>query len=165
MLLTQINSSKMKLEEVILKTISSVKGSSSPSECHVYFMIGLCDLTYRDTYTEFVDFRRRRVHMYEEASFTEDNTNAVLRVTNLIDNMDKEIRSFGAKSCFLTIPPCSIEAWNFHRLNTGRTTHLIHHRNYPNMQANLIPEISNINKFIVSTNSRNNMATPFPARL
>ena len=152
-----------KLEELILKAIRLVKGSPNPSECHVYFMAGLCDVTHRDTYTEFVDYRRRRVHMYEEVSFTEDNTNAVLRVTNIIDNMDQEIRSLGAKPCFMTIPPCSIEAWNIHRLNTGRTTHLIHHRNYPDMQANLISVISEINKFIVSTNSRNNMATPFLA--
>ena len=61
----------------------------------------------------------------------------------------------------MTIPPCSIEAWNIHRLNTRRTTHLIHHRNYPDIQANLISVISEINKFIVSTNSINNMATPF----
>ena len=57
--------------------------------------------------------------------------------------------------------PCSLEAWNLHRLNTGRTTHLIHHRHYPDMQSNLIFVINEINKFIVSINSRNGMATPF----
>ena len=30
--------------------------------------------------------------MYEEVSFTEDNKHAVLRITNLIDNMEKELK-------------------------------------------------------------------------
>ena len=93
--------------------------------CHVYFMRGLCDLTYRDTYTEFIDYMKQRVHMHEKVSFTEDNRNAVVRVTNLMDNMDTEIRSSEAKPWFMTIPPYSIEVWNLHRLNTRRTTHLI----------------------------------------
>ena len=152
-----------KLETLILEAIKLVKRSPSPPDCHVYFMAGLCDIKYRDVYTEFVDYRRRKAHSYEEVSFTEDNTSAILRVTNLIDNIDKELRSLGAKPCFMTIPPCSLETWNLHRLNTGRTTHLIHHRQYPDMQSNLIFVINEINKFIVSTNSTNGMATPFLA--
>ena len=70
-------------------------------------MAGVCDIKYRDVYTEFVDYRRRKAHSYEEVSFTEDNTSAILRVTNLIDNMDKELRSLGAKPCFMTIPPAA----------------------------------------------------------
>ena len=47
-------------------------------------------------------------------------------------------RSVDTKPCFMTIPPCSIETWNLHRLTTGRTTHLIHHWHYEDMQPNLI---------------------------
>ena len=105
-------------------------------------MAGLRDITFRDTYVEFVDYRRRKKHMYKEVSFTEDNKHAVLRITNLIDNMEKELKLLGAKPCFMTIPPCSIETWNLHRLTIGRTTHLIHHRHNEDMQPNLISVIN-----------------------
>ena len=126
-------------------------------------MAGLCDITYRNTYVEFVDYGRRKKHMYEEVSFTGDNKHAVLRITNPIDNMEKELKLLGAKPCFMTIPPCSIETWNLHRLTTGRTTHLSHHKHYEDMQPNLISVINEINKFIVSINSSNEMSTPFIA--
>ena len=152
-----------KLETLILDAIRLVKRHPTPSQCHVYFMAGLCDITFRDTYIEFVDYRRRRAHMYEEVSFTEDNTQAVLRVTHIINNMEQELKWLGAKPCFMTIPPCSIQTWNFHRLTTGRTTHLIHHKHYEDMQPNLISVINEINQFIVATNSNNGMSTPFIA--
>ena len=58
--------------------------------------------------------------MYEVVSFTEDNTTAILRVTNLIDNgQGTEITR--SKANFHDHPPCSIETWNLHRLNTDRT--------------------------------------------
>ena len=90
-------------------------------------MVGLCDLTYRDTYTEFVDFMRRRVHIYEEVTFTKDNTNAVLRVTNLIENMDKEITSLGAKLCFMTPPPPPPPPMQHRRLEPSSPQHRTHH--------------------------------------
>ena len=152
-----------KVETLILDAIRLVKRHPIPSQCHVYFMAGLCDITFRDTYIEFIDYRRSRAHKYEEVSFTEDNTQAVLRVTNIIINMEQELKRLGAKPCFMTIPSCSIQTWNFHRLTTGRTTHFIHHRHYEDMQPNLISVINEINQFIVATNSNNGMSTPFIA--
>ena len=75
--------------------------------------------------------------------------------------MEKELKLLGAKPCFMTIPSCSIEAWNHQRLTSGRTTHLIHHTHYEDMQLNLISVINEINQFIVSINSSNEMSTSF----
>ena len=96
-----------KLEVHILKAIRLVKRPPTPSECHIHFKAGLYDITHRDIYAGFVDYMTLRVHSYEQVSFTEDNTGEILRVTNLIDNMDKELKSLGAKPCFMTIPPAA----------------------------------------------------------
>ena len=149
-----------KLEHLIHDPIRLIKSSHNPSQTHVYFMAGLCDITYRDIDPNHHDLIKYRTHMYEEVIFIEDHTETIARITNLIDNMSEEIKLMGAKPCFMTIPPCSLVNWNLHRLNNSRTTHLIHHQQYKDMQQNLIKAIKDINHFIFATNTSNNMATP-----
>ena len=149
-----------KLEHLIHDAIRLIKSSHNPSQTHVYFMAGLCDITYRDIYPNHHDLIRYRTHMYEEVIFIEDHTEAIARITNLIDNMSEEIKLMGAKPCFMTISPCSLVNWNLRRLNNGRTTHLIQHQHYEDMQQNLIKAIKDINHFIFATNTSNSMATP-----
>lgn len=151
-----------KLENLEREAVDILRTSKDPSNYHVYFLAGLCDITYMDRYIDHRD-RRGRPHFYEEVSFVEDNSHAILRVTHIINSISSTIKSLGAKPCFITIPPCSIENWNLHRLNTGRTTHLIHHTQYQDMQNNLITVIQEINRTIVSTNNYNGMTTPFLA--
>ena len=149
-----------KLEHLIHDAIRLIKSSHSPLQTHVYFMAGLCDNTYRDINPNHNDLITYRNHMYEETIFIEDHTEAIASIFNIIDNMSKQIKFMAAKPCFMTLPPCSLVNWISHRLNNGRTTHLIYHQQYEDMQQNLIKAIKDINHFILATNTNNNMATP-----
>ena len=117
-------------------------------------MAGLCEITYRDIYTVCGLQEMQGALIW--GSLLHWRQHQCNSTNNQLDRQHGQ----RAEPCFMSIPPCSLEAWNLHRLNTGRTTHLIHHRHYPD---NLIFVINEINKFIVSTNSRNGMATPFLA--
>ena len=119
---------------------------------HVYFLAGLCDVTYRD-----------RDGSYEEFVFNESPWEARERVGNVIREAAAIVTASGATPCFATITPCDLEIWNNHRLTKHFTSHLLHFRHYDSMQQNLIQAIILINKDIVTLNQKNNIVTPFIA--
>lgn len=129
-----------------------------PSTCHVYFLAGLCDITYRD-----FDPNYSHNICYDEVSFTDSPDQTIFRLTNEINSISDHIISLGAKPCFATIVPSSLRAWNETRLEQQKTAFLLHHTQYDDMQANLISAISSINKHIIEVNNSNNMATPYIA--
>ena len=58
--------------------------------------------------------------------------------------------------------PCSLESWYLHRLNT-EVPQILFTIGTTQMQSNLIVVINEMNKYIVSANCSNGMATPFLA--
>ena len=120
------------------------RGNSRPH--HVFFMAGLPDLT-----------ERKRGKSYEEVISEETPEEVPIRMKNTITSAQESIQdNHNAKTCFATITPISLETWNNHCLSTRRTSFL----KYESMQDNLIQATVGINKYIISSNDKNGMATP-----
>ena len=120
-----------------------------PTNCHVYFVAGLCDLTLME-----------RIGLYQEVYFMESAEEATARVNALIDQISIQIQILGAKPCFATVIPMSLRDWNFIRLSQHKTTHIMHHHQYDDMQALLNEATLAINRHINTTNRDNHMETP-----
>ena len=144
-----------KLSELAALVPSIIWRTQSPARRqHVYFLAGLCDLTFRDMDDQF----------YEEVIFMESPMEAYARMTTLYESVSESVINNGAIPCFSTIPPSNLNTWNEVRLNDHHaTSYLLHFHQYDDMQGNLIQAIEQINKFIVKLNSRNGMSTPFLA--
>ena len=127
-------------------------------EHHVYIMAGLCDMTTRIK-DHYFDPRGRR-SIYEEWIFPESPAQAVPRLAATIDSIITIIKSQNARPCIMTIAPMSLVSWNNIRLNQHKTTHLIHHNQYSDMQHHLNQTTLQINKYIIQRNKENNMITP-----
>ena len=135
--------------------------STISQSIHVYFMAGLCDITYKDEIPAKQDRPKYyKGPLYQEVIYTETPKETLIRMKTQIANTAQQIKNAGAVPCFCTIPPCSISKWNNKRLSKHRTTHLLHHRQYKDMQGLLQHAITDINKHIVETNIQNDMFTP-----
>ena len=131
------------------------------TDIHVYFMAGICDITYKDELPHRRDWDAyTKKHHYEETIFMESPHEASTRIKTQLLNAAHQISSAGATPCFCTIPPCSISTWNHERLKQRKTTHLIHFRHYDDMQVNLQKAILDINRYIITLNIAHNMITP-----
>ena len=84
-------------------------------------------------------------------------------MTDEIQIISNSILSFEAKPCFCTIVPCSLRMWNETRLEQHKTSFLLHHTQYQDMQTNLITAICDINKYIIFLNTQNKMYIPYIA--
>ena len=129
---------------------------NTPTDCHIYFLAGLCDLTYKD-----YDPRYSKNAKYHEVFFIDSSQSAVLRMTDKIQIISDSILSFGAKPCFSTIVACSLRMWNDTILEQHKTSFLLHQTQYEDVQTNLTTAICNINKYIISLNAQNKMYTPY----
>lgn len=146
-----------RLKELSDIAANLVLNSDTPS-CHVYFLAGLCDVTYRDYDPYYSPYEH-----YDEVIFNESPDSAVARISEELERAADTVIEYGATPCFTTIVPCSLRVWNENRLHQGKTSFLLHHRQYEDMQANLISTITSINRHIIKINTDNNMITPFIA--
>ena len=144
--------SSAKLEELQYNAFDFLEKHEDPTNCHVYFVAGVCDITYRD-----------RHGSYDEVYFIESPHDTITRIKNLIDSISLDILAYGAKPCFATIIPSCLEKWNFHRLANHKTSHLLHFHQYSDMQQLLNSTILEINRHIITTNKANLMETPLLA--
>ena len=138
-----------KLEELQYEAYDFLNTTSDPTNCHIYFVAGLCDITVHE--------RRGR---YKEVYYIESIQNTIDRLKNLIDTINHGILILGAKPCFSTIIPSSLQDWNFTRLQQHKTTHLLHSHQYNDMQHLLNRAVIEINQHINTTNIDNKMQTP-----
>ena len=133
-----------------------VMDSDDPTNCHVYYFAGLCDITYFDRDPEYNEHER-----YEEVLIKDSTTDIVNRVTETIDNISRHTLFLAAKPVFCPILTCSIKDWNITRCDQNRTSFLLHHNSYEDMQFTLNQSIRQLNSYIVETNLRNDAITPF----
>ena len=149
--------SSAKLEDLQHMAYDFLEHNPDPTNCHIYFVAGLCDITHR-----IVDYYK--AGRYEEVIYIDSPQDTIHRMTRLIDSISQEILILGAKPCFSTIIPCSLRAWNIDtRLKQGKTTHTLHSHQYEDMQYMLNRVVIEINQHITQTNISNNMATPLLA--
>jgi hypothetical protein len=116
---------------------------------HIYFVAGLPDVTTME-----------RESSYQEVIFMENDEEADKRLEDIYSKATAEILKLDAIPIFTTIAPCSIEKWNYTRLEQRKTSHLLHFSHYLDMQMNLIKAIHRINKTIIAINSTHKMYTP-----
>ena len=155
---TSIHSkSSAKLEELQEVAYNKMEHVADPTNCHVYFVGGLCDITHRDQVNNWSPYG-----VYEEVTMMEGANQCTNRICELIDNISGHVLFMGAKPCFATIPPASLEVWNNHRLTKRwpATNFLLHTRQYEDMQEMLTRAILQVNEHISITNGINDMATP-----
>ena len=120
------------------------------SEIHVYFLVGIPDLTNREVR-----------HAYEEVTFTDNPQQKIKEMKEIFLGLSETIKRYGCKVCICTLPPMSLSKWNFHRLFLRKTSRLLHKDNYITMQRNLEKSVIDINKHIIELNISNQMVTPF----
>ena len=128
--------------------------TDDPTNVHMYFVAGLCDLTLRDC------DRRWGARGYQEVLFLGSAEDTISRMKTLIDSISAHILYFGAKPCFSTIPPMSLWTWNSNRLEQKKTSFLLHSDHYADMQYSLNHTIRKVNQHITETNEANKMVTP-----
>ena len=121
-----------------------------PTNCHIYFFAGLCDITHKDTEKN-----------YEEVFYIENPEQTFDRISKTIDTISQHILFFAAKPIFCPIITMSLHNWNTHRLSKHKTSFLMHHTQYPEMQHHLNQAIEQINKYINTVNTSNDIVTPF----
>ena len=132
---------------------------TSTKPIHVYFLAGLCDVTRKDTDKAHWE-RGHWVGHYEEVTYTETTQQTVTRMIAQLHSTPTQIKEAGGIPCLCTIAPCHLSTWNHHRLEHRRTTHLIHHNHYADMQEQLHNTISKLNGHIIAHNKESNMFTP-----
>ena len=128
-----------------------------PTNSHVYFVAGLCDISRINRSEDRYSMR------YEEVTYWETPSETIQRVNALVDQISSNILFMGAKPCFATILPSSLQTWNQHRLDNNNTNLLLFTDLYDTMQENMNKSIFEINKHITALNYSNDMATPFLA--
>ena len=137
---------------------SFLRSTADPTNCHIYFVAGLCDISYKDK------VRNWGGQYYEEVIFNESPDKTLDRMSNLIDNVAQNILAMAAKPCFSTIVPSNLRIWNNKRLKQNKTDFLLHHNYHEDMQDIMNRTILDVNKYINATNTSNNMVTPDMAK-
>ena len=121
---------------------------------HVYVMGGIPDITIK--LNSYINRKK-----YTECIYTETPEITTTRIKQEIENCSHKIIQAGAIPSFATITSCDIAKYNRSLLTKRKTFHLAHTSHYISMQSNLEQALREINKFILDTNQRNNMSTPF----
>ena len=98
------------LEDLQHSAYRFLEHTSDPTNCHVYFFAGLCDIT------QMVRDKNRYGMRYEEVTYWESPCETIKRVNGTIDDILSHILFMRAKPCFRTILPSSLSTWNEHRL-------------------------------------------------
>ena len=145
-----------KLDSIRQHVIGVLDSGHDVSNTHVYIMAGLCDITQMD---RFVWGQRN----YEEVCFIEEPNEKINIIKNKFDLLEASILIRGATPIFATIIPASIKAWNYTRLEQGRTPFLLHHDQYEDMESLVNDIISDLNFFLINKNVNNGVATPHVA--
>ena len=129
-----------------------------PTNCHVYLFAGLCDVTKKESEKNYTNNKH-----YEEVIYNENPKDTVEKITTLIDKISAHILYFAAKPIFCPIITMNIQHWNYTRLDQHKTSFLLHHKHYADMQQLLNRSIDEINRYIHTVNTNNDMVTPFLA--
>ena len=147
------------LNSLITKAEFYVQHHTDPTNTHLYFLAGLCDLTTKLKAPILpVPSRFRQGAPYEEVIFTSDGKVQGLKKT--IDHAVKRLLPLGCKPVFSTVAPCSILDWNLLRFEQGKTSYLQHREYYDVMQEELNAAVVDINRYIFHVNRTWDMATP-----
>ena len=122
-----------------------------PGKKIVYFVAGIPDICSLD---------RKKFENYEE-SCLEKGVDHVERFKSVILEVESIMKSINCKVVFATVTTMSFHVWNNNRLSQGKTSFLKYENEYENMQEKLNSCLHEINNFITSVNSRNQVLTPF----
>jgi len=137
------------LAELALSDIASLPNEGDPAG-YCYFVAGLPDIT-----TRLRDFQ------YEEVVFGPYSPlETCERLESDLTTISIQIKSANWLPIFCPVVPMSLQDWNFTRGNQHKTTYLLHHNYYPDMQYQLEHATVLVNKLITSINSFNSVHTP-----
>ena len=125
----------------------------------VYFVGGLPDLTTRDKWRVFDGEKQ-----YEEVYFNEDPHDTRDRMKVTLKRAASTVLALDAIPVFSTIVPSHIERWNHTRLGQHKTTHLLHFKDYKEMQIGLLQATIYTNQYIHELNLENGVVTPSLAK-
>ena len=120
----------------------------------VVYMIG----GLPDSVTKVVDFYKGV--KYEEVFFTGNPITTAVNLNSTIRAIMDSISLTGAIPIYSTIAPMSFSTWNSIRLEQGKTSHLLHHREYDNMQELHNDTIAYVNSAIAESNRIRGLSTP-----
>lgn len=140
------------LERLTDEAVQMVKQQNAVDTNFVYVIGGLPDTT-----------EKIRDYDYEEVIYSGTPAETVLNMENRFSRCAMDILQSGAVPCLATVAPMSLETWNGTRLQQGKTTHLIHHRHYSDMQSLHQSAIIQLNRKIININQHINVQTPLLA--
>ena len=117
----------------------------------VYFVAGIPDIC---------SLERDRMDNYEE-SYLKHDIDHVQNMKSIFHHVQSKLEKIGCEVVFATITTMSFEIWNGHRMSIRKTRVLKHQSDYAIMQERLNKILHELNSYITSINSRNQMVTPF----
>ena len=146
-----------KLKKVTTESIKLMRTLSAQEELRPVMIYMVCGMP--DTTEMIVDYYRGV--RYEEVITTEPPQQTAQRVIEELEDSSRGLITAGAIPVFATVAPISFESWNTYRMNVKRrTSHLIHYKEYENMQEIHNTAVAEINSHIVFMNSRTGVNTP-----
>ena len=111
-----------------------------------------------DSVNKVVDFYQGV--KYEEVFCTGSPITTAVEVMSTIQASMDSIIQTGAVPIFSTIAPMSFHTWNHVRLEQGKTSHLLHFKEYESMQEIHYQALTYINSAIVDINRIRGWSTP-----
>lgn len=100
---------------------------------------------------------------YQEVIYSGTPSETVNTIEEQFKSSAMRILQSGAVPCLATVAPMSFETWNNTRLHQGKTSHLIHHHHYEDMQSLHQSAIIELNRKIIIINQHINVQTPLLA--
>ena len=130
-------------------SIASPRFSTTPT--HVYIMAGIPDITEK----------LHGPHNYTECIYNNTPQSTIQNIKIDMQEIANTIISRGAKPIFGTIAPINILKYNTFLKEKRKTSMLKHTHQYDDMQQKVDHIITELNEHIKTTNSTNDLATPF----
>ena len=130
------------LAELALKDIATLPNEGDPAG-YCYFVAGLPDIT-----------AKLRDYNYEEIVYgPESPLETCERMEADLTTISTSIKNANWLPIFCPIVPMSLQDWNNVRGKQHKTTYILHHNYYPDMQYQLEHATILVNKSITSINS------------
>ena len=118
-----------------------------------YFLAGLPDINER-----IID----KNEYYEEVIYTRESPQeTAYRMDNILADISCNIKENNWTPVFSTVLPMSLSQWNYTRLSQHKTSYLLHHQQYQDMQPILNQAIEEVNRSITAINKSNRVHTPY----
>ena len=143
-----------RMSTLTAQAVEFVKHHKNPTNLHLYFLAGLCDVTTKLHHPTLPPPPSFNNYKYQEVIIRDSPNFKIDQIKTTYDQAISELTPFGCRPIFCNIPPCSLIDWNLSRLSQNKTSFLQLVDKYDDMQKNLESITSEVNRYISYLNSQ-----------